>query len=141
MEPLGRNCPCEACGEIRAKSMFSTAAKIRGNGSGQLIANRLQLEVEKAVKGMDGPLQAFSAQFDPHGLYVYLLWGNDPDRPVYVGQSSNILARLGDHMRDATKRSIVKRVQVVNCEDKAKMDELEASLILAYQPVLNIRGL
>lgn len=36
--------------------------------------------------------------FDPHGYYVYLLWGADPDKPLYVGQSSNILSRLGSHM-------------------------------------------
>lgn len=81
-----------------------------------------------------------SKGIDPRGFYVYLLWGEDPERPIYVGQSTNLLSRLGQHMTDAAKRDMTRRVTVVRCEDRAEMDRTEDRLIQCYQPVLNIRG-
>jgi excinuclease UvrABC nuclease subunit len=75
---------------------------------------------------------------NPHGFNVYiLLTGLDV---LYVGQSTNILARLGSHLSDPSKRSAVTSVRIISCKTKREMDQLEMSLIGFYQPPLNIRG-
>uniref|UniRef100_A1UJS0 Excinuclease ABC, C subunit domain protein n=2 Tax=unclassified Mycobacterium TaxID=2642494 RepID=A1UJS0_MYCSK len=77
--------------------------------------------------------------FNPHGGFVYLLWGEDPNTPLYVGQSTNILSRLGAHMGDKTKRALVKRVQLIRCSTE-KLADTEWRLIQHYQPPLNVVG-
>ncbi|MCM3884292.1 hypothetical protein [Frankia sp. R82] len=80
-------------------------------------------------------------EFDPRGCFVYLLWGADPDRPLYVGKSTKILARLGQHMGDRQKRHRVQRVTVIRCRDGRQMNRTEEKLIAEYQPTLNILGI
>lgn len=77
------------------------------------------------------------ATFIPHGFFVYLLWGADADRPMYVGQSRNILSRLGSHMQNPERGPHVHSVQLLRCESKKAMDEMERSLIVGYQPAWN----
>jgi hypothetical protein len=49
---------------------------------------KLRIRTELLASDGDG--------IDPCGWYVYLLWVvRDDDKPVYVGSSGNILARLG----------------------------------------------
>lgn len=76
--------------------------------------------------------------FDPHGWFVYLLWGADTESPIYVGQSRNILSRLGSHLQDSAKRKMVKRVQLIRCKSAGDMDRLELQLIREYRPRLNV---
>lgn len=78
--------------------------------------------------------------FDPRGFFVYELWGEDSSRPLYVGQSSNVLARLGSHLGDAVKRASVRRVSLIRCRDFEQMDRLEARLIAQHQPPWNVIG-
>lgn len=75
---------------------------------------------------------------DPHGYYVYILWGET--EPIYVGQSSNVLNRLGSHMGDPEKRAATKRIQLIRCDDREKMLETELHLIGEYRPILNVNG-
>lgn len=78
--------------------------------------------------------------FDPHGFYVYILWGVDDETPLYIGQSRNVLSRLGYHMTDKAKRYEVKSVQLIKCSGKRTMDRTEAALIREYKPPLNTMG-
>jgi predicted GIY-YIG superfamily endonuclease len=78
--------------------------------------------------------------FDPHGFYVYLLWGADDETPLYIGQSRNILSRLGSHMANNDRRYAVKSVQVIKCSGEATMKRTEAALIREYNPPLNVAG-
>ena len=77
--------------------------------------------------------------FDPHGFCVYLLWGDDEDRPIYVGQSVNVMGRVGSHMT-SDKGPLTRKVQIVRCSSREQMCELESSLIELYQPPMNIVG-
>ena len=77
---------------------------------------------------------------NPLGYFVYLLFGDDPVKPVYIGQSRNVLARLATHMSDSEKRDKTRRVQLVRCPDEATMDATERALIARYQPLLNTVG-
>jgi predicted GIY-YIG superfamily endonuclease len=78
--------------------------------------------------------------FDPHGYYVYLLWGDDSDTPLYIGQSRNVLGRLGDHMRNAERRYLVRSVQLIKCSGERTMKRTEAALIREYGPPMNVVG-
>lgn len=79
-------------------------------------------------------------ELDPHGYYVYCLWGDDPDRPLYVGQSSNILARLGSHLSNRSRRAAVRRISLTRCKTHTRMCKTEMQLIDLYQPPLNVVG-
>jgi hypothetical protein len=80
------------------------------------------------------------AGFDPRGCFVYLLWGADDTTPLYVGQSSNVLARLGTHLADTMKRAVIERVTMVRCKSRKHMDRTELRLIRHYRPPWNIAG-
>ena len=78
--------------------------------------------------------------FDPHGYYVYLLWGDDDETPLYIGQSRNVLSRLGTHMQTPDKRSVVTSVQLIKCSGHSTMCRTEAALIREYKPPMNTVG-
>jgi predicted GIY-YIG superfamily endonuclease len=78
--------------------------------------------------------------FDPHGYYVYLLWSNDDETPLYIGRSQNVLSRLGSHMSNTDKRYAVKSVQLIKCSGERTMIRTEAALIREYNPPLNKVG-
>lgn len=87
--------------------------------------------------------QPFSAElragtFDPRGYFVYLLFGDDLDVPFYVGQSRNILGRLGTHA--ANHRGRISGVQLIRCDTVKEMLGVEAELIARHQPEENLRG-
>lgn len=80
------------------------------------------------------------AEFNPQGFFVYLLWPARMDKPFYIGQSINVLARVGAHMANPDRRHRVERVTLVRCHDEQTMLETEARLIQFYEPELNVLG-
>lgn len=108
---------------------------------------RLQREYDRvearARKGIAGIRAASIAEdgFDPCGFFVYFLWGSDPERPLYVGKSANLLARLGRHMSDPMKRYRVMNVTLLRCETVSEMDETEIRMIVHHQAPLNTAGI
>lgn len=75
-------------------------------------------------------------KIDPHGFHVYLLWGASKDRPIYVGQSTNVLSRLGQHMI-SEKRRLTRAVEILRLNSFKEMAETEKQLIVKFQPPLN----
>lgn len=75
------------------------------------------------------------------GYYVYLLWGTDCTKPVYVGQSRNVLSRIQTHLRDAQKNKHFYRVQLIRCSSLTVMNETELRLIRHFKPLLNKAGI
>lgn len=91
----------------------------------------------EGLNGLEGVASlTVDDHLDPHGYFVYVLWGED-DRPLYVGQSSNVVARIGHHMADQGKREATKVIQLIRCPDREKMTELERRLIGEYRPPHN----
>ncbi|HET6915952.1 MAG TPA: GIY-YIG nuclease family protein [Acidimicrobiales bacterium] len=84
-------------------------------------------------------VETIGESFDPRGYFVYLLFGEDDARPIYVGQSSNVLSRLGNHMSANDRRGRVTRVGLIRCADDRQMFALERELIEHYRPELNVR--
>lgn len=77
--------------------------------------------------------------FDPRGYFVYILRGANGE-VLYVGQSSNILARLGTHLGDTKKQPHVHRVSLIRCADARAMSAAERRLIRTHQPLWNVVG-
>lgn len=89
-------------------------------------------EIDLAPGVAESLLQA--KPFDPHGFFVYVLFDNK--RALYVGQSINVLSRLGAHMtRD--RRQFIHSVRVYRCANRSRMDRLEIDLIRYYSPPWN----
>jgi hypothetical protein len=78
--------------------------------------------------------------FNPHGFFVYLLWSATEDRPLYVGMSTNVLARVGTHVVNPAKRPRITRVTLVKCFSAEDMEQTEGRLIEFYEPELNQLG-
>jgi hypothetical protein len=74
--------------------------------------------------------------FNQQGFFVYLLIGHH-DKPIYIGQSTNILSRLGSHM-SGNKRELTSKVQIIRCRNKKSMNLTESILIKQHQPMLNV---
>ena len=78
---------------------------------------------------------------DPLGYYVYLLWPHKgAEKPVYVGRSINLFARIGQHMADPEKRYRATWVTVMEAASEQDMIDTELKLIARYQPELNTLG-
>jgi predicted GIY-YIG superfamily endonuclease len=105
-------------------------------------AKRFYERIEKIKRSaaVNTVAEGISDTFDPHGCFVYLLWGDDDKTPIYVGQSTNILSRLGSHLGQWDKKTMTRRVQLIRCADRAVMESTEQALIREYQPLLNIAG-
>lgn len=80
------------------------------------------------------------AGLNPHGFHVYVLWGDSTVRPLYVGLTTNLFARLGAHLGDAEKRHHVRRVVIVRCTNEGHMTRTEARLIRDLRPQWNVVG-
>lgn len=74
------------------------------------------------------------------GFQIYVLF-DAADAPLYIGQSTNVFARLGEHLRHPAKRAQVTRIAVRECASKADMDETEQRLIAAHCPPWNTASL
>jgi predicted GIY-YIG superfamily endonuclease len=79
-----------------------------------------------------------SGHFDPRGYFVYLLYADGSDTPFYVGQSRNLLGRLGTHIYTYGAR--IARLGVIRCETRSDQARTEAALIREHQPAENIIG-
>lgn len=100
---------------------------------------------ERAARTIAVALEGLVIQGDdylnPHGFYVYLLWEAEGEVPIYVGKSTNILSRLGQHMTTHDRRHRTKRITVIRCKTDRQMDQTERRLIRHYRPELNIAGI
>jgi hypothetical protein len=80
-----------------------------------------------------GPLK------QPHGFYVYFLWARD-DSLLYVGMSTNILLRLGQHLSNPERRYRIARITTTRHRDEAEMRRVETRAIWNLHPPWNVQG-
>jgi GIY-YIG catalytic domain len=100
---------------------------------------RAEDSAEQALAGL--VTETLSSRITPHGCYVYLLWGDDETKPIYVGKSTNFLARLGAHMSDPARKHRIRSITLIRCKDGRQMDKTELRLIRRYRPELNTAGI
>jgi len=104
----------------------------------ELCATELGTETVDVITDGETDTVCGTETFAPGGDHsVYLLWGDDEERPVYIGQSTKVLARLGQHMSDADKRSRTKPIEVIHCTSAEEMNTTEQELIGELEPYLN----
>lgn len=110
----------------------------------ELDRNNLKRALEQANRQRDLEYSKLKLKatdrFDPHGHFVYLLWGDDLKTPVYVGRTSNLFARPGKHLNDHRKKDEIKSISVIRCESEGESVVVEAELIRKHQPKLNVVG-
>jgi hypothetical protein len=102
-----------------------------------------QIEAERNLNQrieMAGVKELTLDGISPHGFYVYVLYGHD-GQVQYVGQSTNILSRLGSHMGARWKRDETARVKLIECAHQDQMKRLEAVLIRRFTPPWNTFGI
>lgn len=114
--------------ELRARRAEDFAARAQRNAVETLanVAHMTHVSIE-------GTFEA------PRGCFVYILWGDDPDVPVYIGESTNVLGRLDTHLRDCDKGPLTRRVQLIQCRTEDAMHALERSLIRQCRPLFNVK--
>lgn len=71
---------------------------------------------------------------------VYILWGTDHDRPLYIGKSTSVWERLRAHLKDPVKRAQVKYATILRFDTHTEMSEQERHLIRLHHPLWNVRG-
>lgn len=100
----------------------------------RVCAERDSVATAVAAARQKGPLE------NPIGYYVYFLWAYGGEL-MYVGESRNILGRLGDHMRNPERQYAICRITTIECADEAAMHRLEGAAIREHQPPWNILGI
>lgn len=79
--------------------------------------------------------------FDPSGFFVYTLWGFDSsERPLYVGRSTNVISRVGQHLQKSERRSKVRCLTLLRLGDAEEMRATEERLIRFHDPEWNLVG-
>jgi hypothetical protein len=85
------------------------------------------------------PLQ--SLDLDPRGHFVYALWDSKlAETPVYVGRSSSVFARLGQHLAPGNLGGEIVRVTIDECSSADAAAAVELAQITLCDPVLNVAG-
>lgn len=74
---------------------------------------------------------------DPRGHYVYVAWGADEARPLYIGKSSNVLNRLGQHSSVQPWYPETVRFEFHAFESAKAAQDAETEAIFAFDPVWN----
>jgi len=77
----------------------------------------------------------------PHAAGIYLFRGDGP-LPLYIGKSTDIRSRVLSHLRDSSKRKMLKqarRIDYVETSGDIGAQLLEAQFIKQYNPFYNIR--
>lgn len=106
---------------------------------GQHIKNAAKVKFWTEPGYLKTVLRSIESAIERGDFYVYCLWGDDEDRPLYVGQSEHLHQRLADHAYAMDRRADTRWVTVLRCATVAEMMALEKRLIVQYQPPLNIR--
>lgn len=94
-----------------------------------------ELRGRRKMLGLEGWDRRQPLPFSPHGYYVYLLWGDRRYRPLYVGQSRNVLRRIGQHVSDYGE--LINDVDVIPCDSQEEMTSIEQAMIEALSPMWN----
>jgi hypothetical protein len=71
------------------------------------------------------------------GFFVYALFQNEKETPVYIGKTTSPAARLGVHSSGSPYKKTWDYFRIVEIESSKAMDILEAHLINHFKPEYN----
>jgi excinuclease UvrABC nuclease subunit len=86
-----------------------------------------------------GSIGRFTVKPLPRGFYVYVAWGEDRTRPLYIGRAVNLWRRFEQHAQ--WKAAWVAEVVELECYEfptERMADMAETDAILALNPVHNV---
>jgi len=132
--------PAHVKAEARRAALDAANAVREKNADEERRLQWLQREAYEAITGLT--VATVAKGMSPRGCFVYMLWERKgAEKPIYVGKSTNIFARIGDHMRDPARRKRIGWVTFIRCEDTDRMKRAERKWIGHYKPELNIQGI
>lgn len=73
--------------------------------------------------------------------FVYVAWGLDERRPLYVGKTRSLMGRLGQHEQASPWFRYVRRLEVYGFRSELAALEAEAQAIHDLQPAFNRTGI
>ena len=73
----------------------------------------------------------------PGGFHVYVAWGVDRGRPLYIGKSAALWARIGAHSRVAKWAAQVVEWEAYSFDSEQDALDIEAEAITALNPIYN----
>ena len=97
-----------------------------------------------AIEGLVADAEAwvpekFANRIEINGShYVYFLYRIAERNPVYIGETSSVFRRIGQHISDGTKD--FDEVAILQYRNKDAAKECEKQLIAKLQPEYNIKG-
>lgn len=89
----------------------------------------------------DGSLSRFTVDapvIDLGACYVYIAWGEDRTRPLYIGKSREPIGRIGRHLREATWCYDVRSFDFYAFVTELGALDAEARAIRELDPVHNV---
>jgi hypothetical protein len=127
-------------GEVGRLYRFAEKALEQERKANARRTQALELKRQQSLRlALRGSAAKLGDGFNPNGYFVYVLWGDEADQPLYVGQSINVLARLGAHMNEPLKRAAVQSVALIRCKSQKHMTATEIELIRTLRPEWNVR--
>jgi predicted DNA-binding transcriptional regulator AlpA len=125
------NAPEKLAAENAQKQIAEMALEISD------LRNKLALERARSVLAWDidsASIEAVRAAAFPVKQVTGIYFLFDDDELVYIGQSSNIMQRVGAHLYEAVKG--FNKVAYIAIE-RARLDEIEAAMIRKFRPPYN----
>ena len=69
--------------------------------------------------------------------FVYIAWGRDESRPLYIGKSRNVMARLGQHAQSSPWYVYIDHFDVYGFRSELAALQAEAEAIAELRPEYN----
>lgn len=85
----------------------------------------------------DGSDHHFTVPVRRDRFYVYIAWGADRARPLYVGKANNIFSRFGTHLHQAPWTHDVIEVECFGFHNEGAAYAAESEAIHALNPIHN----
>ena len=85
-----------------------------------------------------GREHTFTIERPPSACYVYVAWGNDRSRPLYVGKARHPYARIATHMREKSWASDVEEWECHGFPSEGDAEWVEIEAIAALNPIHNV---
>lgn len=131
--------PCGAVGVAATSAIEAAWEYIEGLEAAltRLVEDEAAQRAALAAEAFDLSETENFRDYAPGTYHVYMLYDVD-ERLLYVGQSSNIINRLGQHYNHPDRGGRIARVAMIRCATRDAMRQLETHLIGELQPELNI---
>lgn len=82
----------------------------------------------------------YDFEFPTDEAFVYIAWGMDESRPLYIGKTRHLMRRMAGHERSSPWFPYLRRLEVYGYPSEKKALIAEAEAIATMDPEYNIVG-